>query len=207
MFKNPHLRAIVLAAAMLAASVLVSVITSRTASGTSTIYVSVPDVIILDYFNNINLGLVGQTESHGLDSYNQAAIDGRQQTIDGSGELSTVSLADANLAALRGSDITLTLRNVWAVRGFSSSGKATVSIAGDSFLRKESSSSSIGVSKLQLRLDGGQASSGGRSVSADLKGIQKVNATMGDVLMGLNFSNTSVSGDYTGTITITAVTF
>ncbi|NTU92244.1 MAG: hypothetical protein HGA60_10065, partial [Chlorobiaceae bacterium] len=78
---------------------------------------------------------------------------------------------------------------------------------GDSFLRNESSSSSIGVSKLQLRLDGAQASSGGRSVSADLKGIQKLNATMGDVLMGLDFSNTSVSGDYTGTITITAVTF
>jgi hypothetical protein len=29
---------------------------------------------------------------------------------------------------------------------------------------------------------------------------------MGDVLMSLNFSNTSVSGDYTGAITITAVT-
>lgn len=207
MFKSPHLRAIVLAAAMLAASVPVSVIASRTASGTSTIYVSVPDVIILDYFSNINLGLVGQTESHGHDFCNQVAIDGREQTIDGSCELGTASPADANLAALRGSDITLTLRNVWAVRGFSSSGKATVSIAGDSFLRNESSSSSIGVSKLQLRLDGAQASSGGRSVSTDLKGIQKLNATKGDVLMGLDFSNTTVSGDYTGTITITAVTF
>ncbi|MCE1273509.1 MAG: hypothetical protein LWW75_03170 [Chlorobiales bacterium] len=208
MFKNPLLRTVALGAALIAAATpskaSASVVAPSTqTTGSSTVTMKVPDVIILDYFTNINLGLAGQTDSYDHSSYEQSDLNGGDQTIDGTGELSTDTLTDAKLAALKGSDVNLTLKNAWAVRGFSSTGKATVSIDGDSTLKKASSSSTIGVSKLQVQVSGGTAS---KSITTDLKGIQKGNATLGDVVMGLNFANTSVSGDYTATITITAVT-
>jgi hypothetical protein len=206
MFKNTPFRAIAIAAALFAAGTPACTQAAQSVSGISTVTVTVPDVIILDYFNSINLGLAGQAEGHKHDLYSQSNIGGSDQTIDGTGELTTDTLSDANLAALKGSDINLTLKNAWAVRGFSSSGKATVSIDGDGTLKKASSTSTIAVSKLLVMVDGAAAGSAAKSVEANLKGIQKANATLGDVVMGLNFSGTSASGDYTGTFTITAVT-
>jgi len=207
MFKNPLLRTIAIAATLLAAGIPASAsAATQSASGTSVLTVTVPDVIILDYFTSVNLGLAGQTESHDHGSYAQANIGGGDQSFDGTGALTSGTLADATAAALKGSDVTLTMKNMWAVRGFSTSGKATVSVNGPATLTKSGTSSSIGVSKLQVMLDGADASSASNSISANLKGLQKANATMGDVLMSLNFTNTSVSGDYTGSITITAVT-
>jgi hypothetical protein len=211
MFKNSPFRAITIAAAIFAAGApssaqAVVAASTQSTSGISTVTMTVPDVIILDYFNNINLGLAGQAEGHKHDLYSKSNIGGSDQTIDGTGKLTTDTLSDANLAALKGSDINLTLKNAWAVRGFSNSGKATVSIDGDGTLKKASSTSTIGVSKLLVMVDGAAAGSAAKSVEANLKGIQKANATLGDVVMGLNFSGTSSSGDYTGTFTITAVT-
>jgi len=207
MFKNPLLRTIAIAATLLAAGIPASAsAATQSASGTSVLTVTVPDVIILDYFTSVNLGLAGQTESHDHGTYAQANIGGGDQSFDGTGALTSGTLADATAAALKGSDVTLTMKNMWAVRGFSTSGKATVSVNGPATLTKSGTSSSIGVSKLQVMLDGADASSASNSISANLKGLQKANATMGDVLMSLNFTNTSVSGDYTGSITITAVT-
>jgi hypothetical protein len=207
MFKNPLLRTIAIAATLLAAGIPASAsAATQSASGTSVLTVTVPDVIILDYFTSVNLGLAGQTESHDHGTYAQANIGGGDQSFNGTGALTSGTLADATAAALKGSDVTLTMKNMWAVRGFSTSGKATVSVNGPATLTKSGTSSSIGVSKLQVMLDGADASSASNSISANLKGLQKANATMGDVLMSLNFTNTSVSGDYTGSITITAVT-
>jgi hypothetical protein len=207
MFKNPLLRTIAIAATLLAAGIPASAsAATQSASGTSVLTMTVPDVIILDYFTSVNLGLAGQTESHDHGTYAQANIGGGDQSFDGTGALTSGTLADATAAALKGSDVTLTMKNMWAVRGFSTSGKATVSVNGPATLTKSGTSSSIGVSKLQVMLDGADASSASNSISANLKGLQKANATMGDVLMSLNFTNTSVSGDYTGSITITAVT-
>ena len=213
MFKNTTLRTIAIAATLLAAGAPASAsaivqqeASTQTATGSSKVTMTVPDVIILDYFTSVNLGLAGQTESHDHGTYAQANIGGGDQSFDGTGALTSGTLADATAAALKGSDVTLTMKNMWAVRGFSTSGKATVSVNGPATLTKSGTSSSIGVSKLQVMLDGADASSASNSISANLKGLQKANATMGDVLMSLNFTNTSVSGDYTGSITITAVT-
>lgn len=201
------IRALAFAAAMLTAGASTPAsAATQTGTGYSTITISVPDVIILDYFTSINLGLAGQGESHEHSSYSQSDLSGSDQSIDGSGALTTSTISDADLSALRGTDITLTLRNVWAVRGFSATGKASVSVAGPSTLVKGATSSTIGVSKLQVLVDGASTSSASSSISTNLNGIQKGDATMGDVLMGLNFANTSLAGDYTGTITITAIT-
>lgn len=179
---------------------------TQTGTGTSVVTIVVPDVIILDYFTSINIGIAGQSESKGHGVYAQSNIGGGDQTFNGTGALTTGTLADASTAALNGSDITLNMKNVWAVRGFSTSGKATVSVTGPSSLTKAATSSVIGISKLQVMVDGAQASSASNSISADLGGIQKATATKGDVLMNLNFANTSISGNYSGSITITAVT-
>jgi hypothetical protein len=179
---------------------------TQTGTGSSKVTVVLPDIVVLDYFTNINLGLTAQSESHEHASYSKSGIEGGDQTIDGTGELTTGSLADANVAALRGSDITLTMKQVWAIRGFSASGKATVSIVGPSTLTRSATASTIKVSALKVNVFGNPSSSAGASITADLNGVLKTEATTGDVVMGLNFTNTTLSGDYTGTITITATT-
>jgi hypothetical protein len=206
MFNNP-LRKLAIAATLLATAAPVSAMAAtQSVSGSSTVTVSVPDVIILDYFTKINLGLAGQAEKHDHGTYSQADLGTGDQSFEGRGALSSDNLTEAGSALLKGSDVNLTLRNVWAVRGFSSTGNAKVSITGPTTLTQESGSSSIGVSKLQVMVDGEKAENAATSVNTTLKGIQKSNAVMGDILMGLNFTNTSVAGDYTGTVTITAVT-
>lgn len=205
MFKNPLLRTITLAATLLAAGAPSSAQAAQ-ASGSSTVTVTVPDVIILDFFKSINLGLASQTEEHDHGTYEQTGIRGGDQEVSATGALTTNSLVDANTALLQGSDVTLTLKNVWAVRGFSSNGKATVSVTGPETLTNESTSSTIGVSKLLVMVDGAKAADAKQSITANLNGIQKSSATLGDVLLGLNFSRTTVSGNYSGTITISAVT-
>ncbi|NTV26929.1 MAG: hypothetical protein HGB01_12060, partial [Chlorobiaceae bacterium] len=62
MFKNPLLRTVALGAALIAAATpskaSASVVAPSTqTTGSSTVTMKVPDVIILDYFTNINLGL------------------------------------------------------------------------------------------------------------------------------------------------------
>jgi hypothetical protein len=207
MFNSKTLRTLAIAASLFAAGAPASAsAATQTASGAATVTVTVPDVIILDYFTSISLALAGQTEGKDHGAYSQASIAGGDQSFAGTGSLTTSTLADASSAGLKGSDVTMTMKNAWAVRGWSTTGKATVSVTGPTTLTKASTSSTIGVSKVQVMVDGALASTASNSISADLKGIQKANATMGDVLMSLNFSNTSVSGDYTGAITITAVT-
>lgn len=204
---NKRLRTFTLGAALLVAGIpTTSDAATQTASGTSKVTVVVPDVIILDYFTRINLGLSGQSEQLDHGTYEQTGISGGDQEITGTGALTTSALADASSAALRGASITINLRNVWAIRGFSPTGKATVSVTGPTTLTKALTSSTIGVTKLQVMVDGALASTASNSISANLNGVQKVDSTTGDVLMGLNFTNTYVSGDYTGTITISAVT-
>ena len=77
MFKNPLLRTIAIAATLLAAGIPASAsAATQSASGTSVLTVTVPDVIILDYFTSVNLGLAGQTESHDHGTYAQTNIGG-----------------------------------------------------------------------------------------------------------------------------------
>jgi hypothetical protein len=209
MSMNHALRTIALGAALFATGAVAPTLltaATQTANGNSNVTVIVPDVIVLDYFTSINIGLAGRTESHGHGAYSQANISGSDQAFNGTGALTTSTLSDASSSTLNGADVTMTVRNVWAIRGFSPTGKATVSVSGPATLTKPATASTIGVSKLQVMVDGASTSTASTSISANLTGIQKVDATMGDVLMSLNFANTSLSGDYTGTITITAVT-
>jgi hypothetical protein len=201
---NRKLRFFALSAALLAA--VTQPAYAATGTGYSVVTVTLPDVIILDYFTSINLGLAGHAEVHRQNSYAQSNISGSDQSIDGTGELTTGTLSDASLAALRGTDITLNLRNVWAIRGLSPTGKATVSVSGPLSLTKASTTSTIGISKLKVLVDGASTSSAAASITTNLNGIQKTDATMGDVLIDLNFANTSAAGDYSGAITITAIT-
>jgi hypothetical protein len=206
---NKSLRTIALGAALFATGVGAPAsltAATQTGIGSSKVTVIVQDVIVLDYFTSINIGLAGRTESHGHGAYSQANIAGGDQSFTGTGSLTTSTIADASSSALTGADVTMTVKNVWAIRGFSTSGKATVSVSGPATLTKAATSSTIGLSKLQVLVDGNSTSTAGKSISADLKGIQNDDVTMGDVLMSLNFANTSLSGDYSGTITITAVT-
>ena len=197
MFKLNSLRTIALAATLFAAG---APAIAGAATGQATVTVTVPSMIILDYFSKINLGLASQDEKYDHVTYSKTGVDATgEQTVEGSEALTSGTLAKASSAALNGGDVTLSMKNAWAVRGFSSNGTATVNVSGpESLTNAKASTSTIAVKKLQVS-DGKTSSN---SITTALSGIGK--ATMGDLIMSLNFGNTTVSGDYTGTITITA---
>jgi len=123
--------------------------------------------------------------------------------VSNNSELSQKNLKDAVLE-LDGNLTTVSIPNVWAVRGFSASGTAGVSIAipvGKNTLSRETSKIAISNAKVT---SGGSSSS---SLTVPLNGIARSRATLGGVEMDLNFVNTSLSGLHTGgQYTITAST-
>ncbi len=206
------LRSIALGTVLLAAGVTAShaevAAPSATAKGDSNVSVSVPSVIILDYFDNINISLPEVNESHGHGKYTAQLVSWADQTVYGPEGLTTSNVSTPSTNGLDGSStIDLVLKNTWAVRGLSKEGTATVSISQPTaFTLKGKSNetvSSIAVSNVKIQTSGKTANSSIDDVP--LKGIPKANATLGDVLMSLNLKDTVLAGDYTGTLTITAI--
>ena len=199
MKKRSATRYILLSASILAAAAPLPAMaanTGQSAAGSSLITVTVPDVIILDYYTKINLNIAG-TASGELQDNGTLSLDGSisNSTMSGNG-LSTVKTSA--MSALNGSAPTFTASNAWAVRGFSATGKAKVTLSGLSELTN--SSSSIQVKNLKAMV--------GATDAGDTNGITiaGITPTYGDIQMGLDFSKAKLSGDYTGTLTITAST-
>ncbi|TLU83346.1 MAG: hypothetical protein FDX30_09935 [Chlorobium sp.] len=204
------LRSIALGTVLLAAGVSTShaVVAVTTATGNSNVSVSVPSVIILDYFDNINISLPEVQESHGHGAYTAQLVSWADQTVNGPEGLTTSNVTTPSTNGLDGTNtIDLVLKNTWAVRGLSTSGTATVSISQPTAFNLKNANndvlSSIAVSNIKIQTTGKTASSSINDVP--LKGIPKANATLGDVLMSLNLKDTVLAGNYTGTLTITAV--
>ena len=203
MSRNKTIQAIAIGSALLAAGAPAAGFAQST-SGSSTVTVSVPDVIILDYFSAIKLGLNGTNEKYDHGTYSSSS-DLTGGDVTGT---TITTLKDASNSALQGGDTNFTLKNVWAIRGFSKSGQASVSISGPSKLTlgglSTAGTPSIDVTNLKIYLAGSDITG---LTTASLNGLQKTGATTGDVQLGLNFGTASVAGDYSGTITITAATY
>ncbi len=193
-FATGHL---LLGASLLAtAAPLTAMAASQSASASSTVTVTVPDVIILDYYSMINLNIAGNSSGELLDN-GTLSLNGSisNSTMSGDG-LSSVK--NSALPALNGSVPTFTASKAWAVRGFSANGKAKVTLGGLSELTK--STSSIQVKNLKA-LVGTTDASGTEGIT-----LAGVAPTYGDIQMGLDFSKTTLSGDHSGVLTITAST-
>ena len=192
---------LLLGAALLAGGVPASAMAAsqQTATANSTVTITVPDLIILDYYSQIKLNLAGTKEMLDNDTL---TLSGNLSDVTQSGD-GLSSPKSSNLAAFKGTT-TFTANNAWAVRGFSSNGKATINITGPT--DNKFTSGSAGSS--YILLSGLKALSGGSNVTNITGGTTLAGATptYGNIQMDLDFSKTTMAGDYSGQITITAST-
>ena len=174
-------------------------------SGSTDIKVNLPDIIILHYISDITLNFgsdIGQSADESVASWT-VAWDGA--TSDGSGELAVGNLDDTTNELGAISNIDVTLPNVWAIRGLSSDGSATVAITGGN-ATLANGTSSIALSDFTVSGSGNTSA----SITADLNGLHKTTATVGDVNLKMNVSAAALSGEYDTsgteyTITATAI--
>jgi hypothetical protein len=172
-------------------------------SGTADVSATVPEFIILHYYSGISMK---------FDTPSAEAIDEGTNDKDvswlgdatGGEELAAANLANATLE-LDGTKTTVKLPNVWAIRGFSKTGTALVSVTVPSGKGTLSNGASeIVMSNLMVS----DSSTTDSSITTKLNGITKGSATIGNVLMDLNFEKTTRSGLHSGgqyTITASAI--
>lgn len=174
---------------------------AQQSKGTAKVTANIPEFIVLHYYSSLTLNFATPTSEALDEGANEYKVSWEGEA-EGD-ELSASSLMDADLE-FDGNKTTIKLPNVWAVRGFSKSGNAEVSItipSGSDVLKN--GDSTIAMSDVQLT-DG---SNTGSSIKTNLGGIAKSSATFGGVIMDLDFSNTKRSGSHVGgQYTITAST-
>ncbi len=173
----------------------------QSSSGTAKVTANVPQFIVLHYYSSLTLNFETPT-SEALDQGDNTMTVSWEGAASGD-QLSTANLMDAKLE-LDGTKTTVKMPNVWAIRGFSKSGNAEVTVTipsgGDVLSNGESK---IGMSNVKVN-DG--KNSGG-SIKTNLGGIAKSSATFGGIELDLDFSKTNRSGSHNGgQYTITAST-
>jgi len=173
----------------------------ESSSGTAKVTANVPQFIVLHYYSSLTLNFETPT-SEALDEGDNSMSVSWEGKATGD-QLSTASLMDAKLE-LDGTKTTVKMPNVWAVRGFSKTGNAEVTVTipsgGDVLSNGESK---IGMSNVKVN-DG---KSSGSSIKTNLGGIAKSSATFGGIELDLDFSKTNRSGSHIGgQYTITAST-
>ncbi|NTV98365.1 MAG: hypothetical protein HGA70_04305 [Chlorobiaceae bacterium] len=165
--------------------------TGRSTSGSADVTAVVPEFIVLHYYSSIALNFItpdSETISEGENSLN---VTWKGESSDGKA-LSGGSLMDAKLE-LDGTRTTVTLNDVWAVRGFSREGYANVAIT--------LPIDKMTLGKSEIVMSNAQVSDGeqlGETIKTKLNGIARSSATHGGVQMDLDFTNTTLSGNHTG---------
>lgn len=174
----------------------------KSSSGTADISATVPDFIVLHFYSSLNLNFAAPS-SEALDQGGSTLNVSWQGEASGGNELAAGNLIGEKMQ-LDGTNTTVRIPNVWAVRGFSKSGTASVSVtvpAGKETL-------SLGESKIVISnvLVSDNSKTAG-TITTNLNGITRSKATIGSILMDLNFDKTNRSGSHSGgQYTITAST-
>ncbi|ABB23953.1 hypothetical protein [Pelodictyon luteolum] len=173
-----------------------AVVAGPSASGKTDMTVTMPEYIVLRYYDKISLTFTSASAATAKgDKSFEATWTGGDATLN-----ADVTLPDELGAATR----KIKLQNAWAIAGLSPSGTASVTIEGTDLTKKDNSGSAvstIGVENWTVS-DGTSESN---AITTTLRGVSG-GAKKGDVNMSLNFKNTTMSGDHTGTFTITVQT-
>jgi hypothetical protein len=178
-----------------------SMMSGRETSGTTDLSASIPEFIILHYYSSIALNF-DTPDTEALDEGSNSMKVTWAGETSGDEKLDPANLMNAKLMGDK-AKTTVKLNDVWAVRGFSKSGNAWVSVSlpNDTMSLKESV---IGMSNALV--SDGTSTEG--TISTPLNGITKGNATIGDVQMDLDFSKTNLAGNHAGgKYMITATTY
>lgn len=174
---------------------------TQSSKGTAKVTANVPQFIVLHYYSSLTLNFETPT-SEALDQGDNTMTVSWEGAASGD-QLSTANLMDAKLE-LDGTKTTVKMPNVWAIRGFSKSGNAEVTVTipsgGDVLANGESK-----ISMSNVKVNDGKNS--GSSIKTNLGGIAKSSATFGGIELDLDFSKTNRSGSHSGgQYTITAST-
>lgn len=154
-----------------------------TASGNTDISVTLPPIIILHYISEVSLSFtdISTSVDEGAGSWDIAWTDAASNV---SGELTSALLDDATTEPDGKTTFNITLPNVWAVRGYSSSGTASLLIEeGNTTL--ENGQSEIVLSDFSVSDD-----------EPELNGLAKGNATIGSVSFVMDIIGAGISGTY-----------
>ena len=193
-----QIRTIIIAIALLTG--LSSQALAASTSGTTNVSVSVPEFIVLHFYSTISLNFDAPTPEAIDEGNNDVDADWNGSTS--ATGLDTSTLMNASLE-LDGTQTSLKLNNVWAVRGFSKSGNARIEVTVPSD-KLQNGSSEITMSNVRVSDD----AQSGSSITTKLNGISKQRATTGNIEMDLDFSRTTRSGSHSGaqyTITATSI--
>jgi len=164
---------------------------SQTSVGTTNISIALPDLIILHYYSGLTLNF--EEFSSSIDR-GSADFD-----VQWNGDAESSSELNEENTELDLPDlVSLQLPNVWAIRGLSPSGSAKVSIAlNNNILTSGTSRIIIEEGEGNIEIEDNQGHSG-TSINTSLKGIAGSEATIGNVRITLNFSETTRAGLHTG---------
>ncbi|NTW55652.1 MAG: hypothetical protein HGB20_01245 [Chlorobiaceae bacterium] len=166
----------------------------QSSSGTADISATVPDFIILHYYSSLNLTFATPTSEALNEGTSNLNVTWAGESTGS--QLATGTLMNASLE-LDGATKTVTVPNVWAIRGFSKSGNASVTITvptDKGVLATSDGTSKIVMSNVRVSNNGNTAA----TITAALNGITRSRATIGSVLMDMNFDQTKKSGLHSG---------
>jgi hypothetical protein len=159
-------------------------------SGDTKVQVSITEFIILHYYSDLTLNFAAPT---------QAVNEGAKAWDDVAWSTGTYE-GDISLSDVKGVNsedkVLVNLNNLWAVRGFSGSGNAKVSIDNSNadMKNEDNDNSIITMGDLKVTSNG----KSDKAIEVPLNGISKGRATKGGVSMTLDFSKTTTSGTHTG---------
>ncbi len=178
----------------------------QSTSGKVQVTANVPKFIVLHYYSSLTLNFE-QPTSAALDQGDNTMSVSWTGTTSGGGELSEANLMTAK-TGLETGVITVTIPKIWAVRGFSDSGNAEVSVSisdgGDKLTRKNNTVESV-IEMSNVVVSDGVTT--GSTIKTNLGGISKSSTTPGGVQLDLDFRQTKLSGSHSGGgYTITAST-
>lgn len=159
--------------------------------GTTNVSIVLPDLIILHYYSGLTLN---------FEQFSSAEDQGSAEfDVSWNGEAeSTSELTDENTEIDLPDRVSLQLPNVWAIRGLSPSGNAKVSISvNNKTLTAGTSKITIEEGEGNIQIEDNEGHSG-TTINTSLKGIATSEATIGNVRITLNFSETTRAGLHTG---------
>ncbi len=164
---------------------------SQTTVGKTNVSIVLPDLIILHYYSGLTLNFeqFSSAENTGSAEFDVQWNGEAESSDELTGENTELNLPD---------NVSLDLPNVWAIRGLSPSGNAKVSISvNNRVLTSGPSKIYIEEGAGNIQIDDNRGHSG-TSINASLNGITASEATIGNVRITLNFSETTRAGLHTG---------
>lgn len=164
---------------------------SESTVGMTNISIKLPDLIILHYYSGLTLNFeeFSSTKDRGTAEFD-VQWNGNAESSSG--------ITDENTELDLPDVVSLELPNVWAIRGLSPSGNAKVSISLSNNILTSGNSKIVieeGEGNIQIKDNEGHS---GTTINTSLKGIAASEATVGNVRITLNFSETTKSGLHTG---------